>query len=73
MTPALTCPKCSGQMEEGFVLDRTLNTNLQEKWVEGPAARSVWTGMKLKGREQIPVTTSRCSECGYLESFALRT
>ena len=67
------CPKCSGQMEEGFVLDRTHGANLQALWIEGPPDRSFWTGLKMKGREQIPVTTFRCGKCGYLESFASPT
>jgi predicted nucleic-acid-binding Zn-ribbon protein len=64
------CPKCSGQMEEGFVLDRTHGAQLQELWVEGPPTKSFWSGVTTKNREQIPVTTFRCSKCGYLESFA---
>lgn len=70
MTGIARCPKCSGQMEEGFVLDRTYGANLQTLWVEGPPTTSFWTGVKMKGREQLPVTTFRCSKCGYLESFA---
>jgi hypothetical protein len=58
-------------MEEGFVLDRTHGANLQSSWIEGPPETSFWTGLKMKGREQIPVTTFRCSKCGYLESFAV--
>ena len=73
MTRSTTCPKCSGQMEEGFVLDRTYGSNAQASWIEGPATRSIWTGVKMKGREQLPVTTFRCSSCGYLESFAAPT
>ena len=73
MTRSGTCPKCSGQMEEGFVLDRTYGANLQASWVEGVPTTSFWTGVKTKGREQLPVTTFRCSSCGYLESFAAPT
>ncbi len=73
MTRPPTCPKCSGQMEEGFVLDQTYGANVQATWVEGPATRSFWTGVKLKGRERVPVTTLRCVRCGYLESYAMPT
>jgi hypothetical protein len=70
MTRPATCPKCSGRMEEGFVLDRTYGANLQASWVEGRPAKSFWAGMKLKGLVNLPITTFRCSGCGYLESFA---
>ena len=65
-----TCPKCSGRMEEGFVLDRTYGANLQSTWVGGRPAKSFWTGFKLRGQVTLPVTTFRCSGCGYLESYA---
>jgi predicted nucleic-acid-binding Zn-ribbon protein len=73
MTSTKTCPKCSGRMEEGFVLDRTSRANLQSTWVGGLPAKSFWTGLKLKGLATIPVTTFRCSGCGYLESYASET
>lgn len=57
-------------MEPGFVLDQTYGANTQSSWIEGAPERSVWTGIKLKGRERYAVTTFRCSTCGYLESYA---
>ena len=57
-------------MEEGFLLDNTHGGNLQSQWVEGPPERSRWTGLKVKGKERVPVTTFRCLQCGYLESYA---
>jgi len=65
------CPKCSAKMDPGFVLDQTYGANTQSTWIEGPATRSFWTGVKLKGRERVPVTTLRCRRCGYLESYAI--
>ena len=64
------CVKCGGEMEEGFVLDNTHGARLQSGWVEGAPEPSFWTGLKLKGKEQIPITTFRCRRCGYLESYA---
>ena len=57
-------------MEAGFILDSTYGANLVSQWVEGIPLRSVWTGVKLKGRRKLPIVTYRCSKCGYLESFA---
>ena len=73
MTRSATCPKCSGRMEAGFVLDRTYGANLQATWVEGAPTKSFWTGLKIGRLVSRPVTTFRCSSCGYLESFALST
>ncbi len=64
-------PKCGGQMEEGFVVDRTYGANLQSTWLDGEPQTSFWTGVKIGKKEQVPVTTLRCSGCGYFESFAV--
>jgi hypothetical protein len=59
------------QIEEpGFVLDQTQGGYRPSAWVEGAPEPSFWTGLKLKGHERLPVTTYRCTGCGYLESYA---
>ncbi len=65
-----TCPKCRAAMEPGFVLDQGYGANEQSSWVEGAPERSVWTGVKLRDHQRLPVTTFRCPACGYLESYA---
>ena len=72
MSPELapTCPKCGAPMEEGFILDNAHGTRVQSEWIEGLPERTRWTGLKLKGKEHLPVTTFRCLQCGYLESYA---
>ena len=65
-----TCPKCSVSMDTGFVLDRTHGANAQETWVDGAPEPSIWTGLRVKGQQLIPVRTFRCPKCGYLESYA---
>ena len=64
------CPKCRAAMEPGFVLDQTYGANTQASWIEGAPERSFWTGVRLKDRQRMPVTTYRCPGCGYLESYA---
>lgn len=66
----LVCAKCGGPMAEGLVLDNTYGSLLQSEWLEGAPERSRWTGLKIKGKEHLPVTTFRCEKCGYLESYA---
>lgn len=56
-------------MDEGFILDNTYGSRIQSEWIEGPPERSKWTGIKIKGRAHLPVTTFRCEGCGYLESY----
>ena len=65
------CQHCRGRMEPGFVFDRgDGNSRATQNWVEGDPERSIWRGLKTKGREQHPVRTFRCKRCGYLESYA---
>jgi hypothetical protein len=33
------CPKCEGEMEEGFLLDRSHNAFRVAQWAEGAPAR----------------------------------
>lgn len=65
------CPKCRGKMEEGFVPDLIkYGAVAQSTWIEGAPERSLWAGMKTKGKKHFKVTTLRCSGCGYLEHYA---
>ena len=57
-------------MEPGFTIDQGYGTNAVPKWVTGVPRKSIWTGLKLRGLRQIDVTTYRCRQCGYLESYA---
>jgi len=66
------CPRCDRAMDRGVILDRTqpyLGV-MPSTWMEGPAERSFWVGLKTSGREQHDVVTFRCDGCGYLESYA---
>jgi hypothetical protein len=67
----LECPRCSRHLQPGSLLekgngDRTSVT----QWVEDVPDKSFWTGLALKGRQVLPVTTFRCERCGYLEPYA---
>ena len=67
---SLSCPRCSGSMESGYILDEGYGTRTVAKWVAGEAVRSIWTGLKLRGKTRRDVVTYRCKRCGYLESYA---
>ena len=67
---SLTCPRCSGQLEPGYMVDEGYGTRSVAKWVAGEPVKSMWTGLKLRGRDKLDVSTYRCRRCGYLESYA---
>jgi ribosomal protein L37E len=65
-----TCLRCGGEMEEGFVLDEGQSGNRFGHWVSGPPEKSVWTGVKLRGRRKLPLTAHRCTRCGAVDLYA---
>lgn len=65
-----SCPKCQGAMAEGFVTDKTYGAIGVGEWVEGAPVKSIWQGLKLRGKTKYNVQTWRCSRCGFLESYA---
>jgi predicted nucleic-acid-binding Zn-ribbon protein len=64
------CPKCSAEMEEGFILDQTYGANLPSNWIEGEPVKSFWSGTKISDKKHYQVKTLRCVRCGFLESYA---
>ena len=71
-TEAIRCPKCNGEMVQGFIFDRE-DGGLRRvsNWVEGAPGKSSWFGnVPAPAEKRIPVGTFRCSTCGFLESYA---
>lgn len=63
------CSKCSGEMQEGLVVDLNYGGILQSMWVEDQAGKSV--GREITdGKRKVKTITYRCSSCGYLDSYA---
>jgi hypothetical protein len=67
---SMECPKCHGSMEEGFIKDEDYGNARIPKWVEGAPERSWLMGTKTHGKTQLEIASYRCSQCGYLESYA---
>jgi ribosomal protein L37E len=68
---SISCPRCGGSMEQGYMVDVSYGHTAVPKWVEGEPVSSFWSsGLKLRGKEQRDVSTYRCQRCGYLESYA---
>ncbi len=70
MSQSKQCPKCSGSMTEGFVVDATHGGVAVSSWIEGAPERSMWTGLKLSGKSRSEIATWRCNRCGFLEHYA---
>lgn len=70
MAQSHSCPKCGGAMVAGFVVDKGHGTSTVAAWVEGEPVRSIWTGLKLRGRTPVQIRSWRCRRCGFLESYA---
>ena len=66
----LSCPKCEGEMEQGFIVDYSHGALFVSQWAPGAPKKSFWQWTKLPKEGAIPVGTFRCSSCGYLESYA---
>ena len=65
------CPKCNGEMVQGFVVEIDGAVRKVNTWVEGaPEKKSFWFGVKVPADKCVPVGTFRCSACGFLESYA---
>jgi hypothetical protein len=74
MTAAASpCPRCQGAMQEGFIIDENYGSRSAAAWHAGPPRKSVWVGLKIDRNDTLPIRTFRCTACGYLESYAVRT
>ena len=72
MTGTVECKTCHSPMVSGWVPDNTQAGFQQENWSPGEPQPSFWTGLKVEKKDiVIPVTTFRCPNCGYLESYAI--
>jgi len=79
MSETMKCPRCEGEMTEGFILDADhtgapmapATWFTQAKWVAGKPESSVWTGVKWSDKEAFRISAWRCVGCGLVELHAL--
>lgn len=65
------CPKCNGEMVQGFIFEIDGSMRKVSTWVEGAPEKSWFFGSaKIPKEKCVPVGTFRCSACGFLESYA---
>lgn len=68
---ALHCPKCSSDMQEGFIPDAISTISYKPVvWVSDKRETSPWTGVRMTGKQQKLIKAFRCTGCGYLEMYA---
>jgi len=70
MALALNCSKCSGQMEEGLVVDLNYKGAIPSMWVEDQAAQGGAAVVVDNHKRKVKTITYRCSNCGFLDSYA---
>jgi hypothetical protein len=68
--PQRVCPKCEGNMVEGFVGDHSHGNLLVARWMAGKPRPGIFWEVDPTGVETRKVATFRCVGCGYLESYA---
>lgn len=68
MTPDLKCTKCNGQMLEGLVVDFNYTGAMPSMWVEEKTQAGA--SNMMNGKRKVKTVTYRCSDCGYLDSYA---
>lgn len=64
------CPKCQGQMTQGFVPDLRRASAEVSHWVEGHPKTDMWAGINLDRKRTYPIGAHRCESCGFLEFYA---
>lgn len=65
------CPKCNGQMAQGFVPDYSYGAVVVGAWHGGLPKKSFWSRTKVpRAGTGMPIGAFRCEECGYLEFYA---
>jgi hypothetical protein len=70
MALALKCSKCSGEMQEGIVVNLNYNGVIPSMWVEdhgGDGGAPVTADVH---KRKVKTITYRCSNCGFLDSYA---
>jgi hypothetical protein len=70
MPPDFKCSKCSGEMQEGLVVDLNYAGIIPSMWVEDQAGKGATPATVMNGKRKVKTVTYRCSNCGYLDSYA---
>ena len=64
------CPKCNGEMVQGFLFESEGPKRTVSTWVEGAPEKSWFGSAKVPKEKCVPAGTFRGAGCGFLESYA---
>ncbi|HEX5009984.1 MAG TPA: hypothetical protein VFY71_06250 [Planctomycetota bacterium] len=65
------CPKCSGAMQPGFVVDHGhYNLRTFGEWAVGQPIKRGWGGLKMPASKRFQMRGVRCEKCGFVELYA---
>ena len=64
------CPKCGGEMIQGFVPDFSHGAIFVGAWHAGQPKKSFWTKTKNPSPGGLPIGAFRCQKCGFLEFYS---
>jgi len=77
MSDKIECPKCGGQMAQGFIPllgDAGALSGAVLPWVAGAPETGRFLGMavglNVKDKEVVPIGVFRCEACGFIEAYA---
>ena len=70
MALKLTCSKCNSDMQQGVVVDLSYAGILSSMWVEDKPETGVVAGIADNHKRKLKTITYRCSNCGFLDSYA---
>jgi hypothetical protein len=71
-SPVPKCLRCGGAMQQGYIVDRVSGWYDPTKWFEGELVIGKLGGIKKAKSKPFLVSTYRCVQCGYLESYAAK-
>lgn len=57
-------------MTDGVIADMGYGQWGVSSFLPGPPNVSRWFGLKVRKKNLVPITTYRCTRCGFLESYA---
>ena len=66
----MQCPKCKGEMVQGFVPDYNLGAALVVSWHAGEPKKRIVGHTKAPRAKGVPIGVFRCQKCGFLELYA---
>ena len=73
MNTQVECAECHVRMEVGYAFYfHGGGGYAQQNWYPGKPKSSFWTGLAVRKDQSVPITTLRCPNCGYLESYAIK-